>query len=140
MSDTEPNQSPGAKNRLTVIAGMDADWRDRSSVFSAHKDTTAIIAFDRLELRVIFDIYGARVAAGDWRDYALDFTASRAIFSIFRRACETPLYRIEKNPALARRQGAYSVIDASGLILRRGHELGRVVSVLNRKLRLVGGE
>jgi hypothetical protein len=140
MSDTEPNQSPSAKNRLTVIAGMDADWRERPSAFSAQKDATAIIAFNRLELRVIFDVYGARVAAGDWRDYALDFTASRAVFSIFRRACETPLYRIEKNPSLARRQGAYSVTDASGLILRRGQDLPQVLSVLNRKLRLVGAE
>jgi Protein of unknown function (DUF2794) len=80
------------------------------------------------------------VANGEWRDYALDFTASKAVFSVFRRACETPFYRIEKNPTLGRRQGAYSVVDASGLILRRGHDLARVVGVLDRKLRLVSAE
>ncbi len=98
------------------------------------------VSFDRRELRVIFDVYGTKVANGEWRDYALDFTASKAVFSVFRRACETPLYRIEKNPTLGRRQGAYSVVDASGLILRRGHDLARVVGVLDRKLRLVSAE
>ncbi len=77
------------------------------------------------------------VAAGEWRDYAIDFLKDRAVFSIFRRASEVPLYRIEKNPALARRQGAYSVISASGLILRRGAELERVLLVIDRKLEVV---
>jgi hypothetical protein len=99
-----------------------------------------VVSFDRRELRAIFDLYGAKVASGEWRDYALDFTASKAVFSIFRRACETPLYRIEKNPSLARRQGTYGVVDASGLVLRRGHDLARVIDLLDRKLRLVRAE
>ncbi|QGM48186.1 DUF2794 domain-containing protein [Methylocystis heyeri] len=119
---------------------MAAGWREKPPVPSASRDASPVVAFDRSELRIIFDLYGPRVANGDWRDYALDFTASKAVFSIFRRSCETPLYRIEKNPALARRQGAYCVIDASGLILRRGHDLARVVGVLNRNLRVVGAE
>jgi hypothetical protein len=90
------------------------------------------VTFDRRELDRIFDLYGRMVAAGEWRDYAIDFTKERAIFSVFRRTAEIPLYRIEKNPKLARRQGAYSVISATGLIMRRGHELERVLRVLDK--------
>lgn len=96
-----------------------------------------VVAFDRHELREILNLYGRKVAEGEWRDYALDFTPQRAVFSIFRRASEFPLYRIEKDPKLARKQGAYSVVAATGLILRRGHELARVISVLDRKVKLV---
>jgi hypothetical protein len=79
------------------------------------------------------------VAAGEWRDYALDFGRDTAVFSVFRRSSEVPLYRIEKNPKLARKQGAFSVVTATGLILKRGHELGRVLDVLDKKVRLVPG-
>jgi hypothetical protein len=71
------------------------------------------------------------VAAGEWRDYALEMGRERAVFSIFRRSSEFPLYRVEKNPKLARRQGAYSVVTATGLILKRGPELRRVLAVLD---------
>jgi hypothetical protein len=142
MSDSEPDCQRMAAAHLTLVKGMAADWREKKPpLASSQRDAPPIVAFDRSELRIIFDLYGPRVANGDWRDYALDFTSSKAIFSIFRRTCETPLYRIEKNPLLARRQGAYSVIDASsGIILRRGHDLARVVGVLNRNFRLVGAE
>src|SRR6516165_6117705 len=80
-----------------------------------------------------------KVAAGEWRDYAIDFLKDRAVFSVFRRTTEFPIYRIEKNPRLARRQGAYSVISATGHILRRGHELERVLGVLDRSVSLVAG-
>ena len=69
------------------------------------------------------NVYGRKVAAGEWRDYAMDFGREKAVFSVFRRASECPLYRIEKNPKLARKQGAYSVVAATGLILKRGHDL-----------------
>jgi hypothetical protein len=92
------------------------------------------VTFDRRELDRIFGLYGRMVAAGEWRDYAIDFLRDRAVFSVFRRAAEVPLYRIEKTPKLARRQGAYSVITATGLIMRRGHELERVLRVLDEKL------
>ncbi|EAQ37254.1 hypothetical protein NB311A_03064 [Nitrobacter sp. Nb-311A] len=95
------------------------------------------VTFDRFELNRILNLYGRMVADGDWRDYAIDFFKDRAVFSIFRRASEVPIYRIEKDPRLARKQGAYSVISASGLILRRGHELDRVLLVIDRKLALV---
>jgi hypothetical protein len=87
----------------------------------------AQVTFSRRELRRILDLYGRKVAAGEWRDYAIDFLKDRAVFSVFRRTSEVPLYRIEKNPKLSRRQGAYSVISATGLIVRRGHELDRVL-------------
>ena len=91
------------------------------------------VTFDRLELDRILRLYGRMVATGEWRDYAIDFLKDRAVFSIFRRSSEVPVYRIEKDPRLARRQGAYSVISATGLILRRGHELDRVLRVLDKK-------
>jgi hypothetical protein len=95
------------------------------------------VTFNRLELNRILNLYGRMVADGEWRDYAIDFLKDRAVFSVFRRASEVPIYRIEKDPRLARKQGAYSVISASGLILRRGHELDRVLLAIDRKLALV---
>jgi hypothetical protein len=97
------------------------------------------VTFSRLELNRILDLYGRKVAAGEWRDYAIDFLKDRAVFSVFRRASEIPLYRIEKNPKLARRQGAYSVVSATGLIVRRGHELDRVLRAIDVSLSLVAG-
>lgn len=95
------------------------------------------VTFDRLELNRILNLYGRMVADGEWRDYAIDFMRDRAVFSIFRRASEVPIYRIEKDPRLARKQGIYSVISASGLILRRGQELDRVLLAIDRKPALV---
>ena len=98
-----------------------------------------VVSFDRMELREILGLYGRKVAEGEWRDYAMDFTPNKAVFSIFRRTSEFPLYRIEKDPKLARKQGAYSVVAATGLILRRGPDLARVIAVLDRKVKLVAG-
>src|SRR3954467_7635727 len=95
------------------------------------------VTFDRRELDRILDLYGRKVAAGEWRDYAIDFLKDRAVFSVFRRSSEMPIYRIEKNPRLARRQGAYSVITVTGLILKRGHELEPVLRVLDPSLSVV---
>ena len=95
--------------------------------------------FDRLELTAILNLYGRMVAAGEWRDYAMDFLKDRAVFSVYRRTSEYPLYRIEKTPRLARRQGAYSVVTATGLILKRGSDLRRVIAVLDKKLKAVDG-
>ncbi|MFV0297037.1 MAG: DUF2794 domain-containing protein [Hyphomicrobiaceae bacterium] len=92
-----------------------------------------VTAFDRRELMQILNVYGRMVAAGEWRDYAMDFGRDKAVFSVYRRASEWPLYRIEKNPRNARRQGAYSVITATGLILKRGHELARVLEVFQKR-------
>ena len=96
------------------------------------------VFFDRRELNRILNLYGRMVALGEWRDYAIDGLADIAIFSVFRRASEAPLYRIEKRPALARRQGQWAVINQTGQILKRGHELEQVLKVFDRKrLRVV---
>jgi hypothetical protein len=101
--------------------------------------TPLVVSFDRRELREILNLYGRKVSEGEWRDYAIDFLPTKAVFSIFRRASEVPLYRIEKDPKLARKQGAYSVVAATGLIMKRGSELNRVIEVLDRRLKLVSG-
>jgi len=95
------------------------------------------VAFDRRELDLILRLYGRMVAANEWRDYAIDHLADRAVFSVFRRASEVPLYQIVKDPRLARRQGAFSVVAAGGRIMKRGHELARVLGVFDSKLKLV---
>ena len=96
--------------------------------------TVPQVTFDRLELNQILTIYGRMVAAGEWRDYALDFLDEMAVFSIFRRAAEVPLFRIEKRPKLRAKQGQYSVVAAGGVILKRGHELAQVLKVFDKKL------
>jgi hypothetical protein len=94
------------------------------------------VAFDRKELQTILGFYGTKVAEGEWRDYAMDFGQDKAVFSVFRRASEVPLYRIVKDPSLARRQGMYSVVAQGGLILKRGHDLATVLRVLARTPKL----
>ena len=117
--DTEPGESRGTE-------------RTAASVPSQSR-----VTFNRLELNRILNLYGRMVAEGEWRDYAIDFLKDCAVFSIFRRASEVPIYRIVKDPKLARRQGAYSVVAQGGQILRRGHELDRVLLVIDRKLAVV---
>lgn len=117
--DTEPGESRGTE-RVTATVPFQSR-----------------VTFNRLELNRILNLYGRMVADGEWRDYAIDFLKDRAVFSIFRRASEVPLYRIEKDPKLARKQGAYSVVSAGGQILRRGHDLDRVLLVIDRKLSVV---
>eukprot|EP00873_Tetraselmis_striata_P011167 jgi/Tetstr1/431431/TSEL_002083.t1 len=95
-----------------------------------------IVAFHRRELDLILRVYGHRVASGDWRDYAIDHLKDRAVFSIFRRASEMPLYRVEKVPKNARRQGAYAVVGAGGTILKRGADLAQVLKVFEKKRHL----
>lgn len=92
------------------------------------------VAFDRGELGAILTLYGRMVAAGEWRDYAMSFLRDHAVFAVFRRAAENPLYRIEKRPALRNKQGLYAVIGAEGQVLKRGHDLASVLRVLERKL------
>ena len=92
------------------------------------------VSFHRTELSVIMSLYGRMVAAGEWRDYGISSLREVAVFSIFRRTAEQPLYRIEKRPRLAARQGAYAVIGMDGRILKRGHDLRAVLRVLEKKL------
>jgi len=95
------------------------------------------VTFQRRELDQLLRLYGRMVAANEWRDYAIDHLSDRAVFSVFRRTSETPLFRIVKDPALARRQGTWSVVSATGLVLKRGHELARVLGLFDKRLRLV---
>jgi hypothetical protein len=118
FGEIDPSESLGGGTHTTVAPGTR-------------------VTFDRRELNRILGLYGRKVAAGEWRDYAIDFLRDRAVFSVFRRSSEVPIYRIEKNPRFARRQGAYSVVSATGLIVRRGHELDRVLRVLDKHLNLV---
>ncbi|ODT12821.1 MAG: hypothetical protein ABS35_39195 [Kaistia sp. SCN 65-12] len=98
-----------------------------------------LISFNRIELNEILRVYGRMVAAGEWRDYAIDHLRDKAVFSIFRRSSEMPLYRVVKDPELRNRQGAYSVVAAGGYVMKRGHDLRQVLSVLDGKLKLVHG-
>ena len=91
------------------------------------------VCFTRHELGIILNVYGQFVAAGEWRDYAIDTLSDAAIFSVFRRASEAPLYRIEKRPKLARKQGAWQVQAANGMTLRRGHDLAIVLRVFDKQ-------
>lgn len=93
-----------------------------------------VVAFQRAELNVILSLYGRMVAAGEWRDYGISSLREVAIFSVFRRTAENPLYRIEKRPKLRSRQGEYAVIGMEGQVLKRGHDLRTVLRVLERKL------
>jgi hypothetical protein len=95
------------------------------------------VTFDRRELMAVLNVYGRMVAAGEWRDYAIDHLPDRAVFSVFRRTSEAALFRIEKTPRNAARQGAYSVADTGGRILKRGPDLSRVLAILEKKPRLV---
>lgn len=92
------------------------------------------VMFHRIELNEILSLYGRMVAAGEWRDYGISALRDVAVFSIFRRAAEQPLYRIEKRPKLRAKQGMYAVIGMDGQILKRGHDLKTVLRVLERKL------
>ena len=90
------------------------------------------VAFDRKELSAILNVYGQMVSKGDWKDYAMDFLRDKAVFSIYRKASEHPLYRIEKVPALRKKQGQFAVIAPGGLVLKRGHDLRTVLKVFDK--------
>lgn len=128
MSEIEP---------ITFRPRQAGAYASGSALASHGPEAHSFTTFNRQELNEILAVYGRKVAAGEWRDYALDMGRDRATFSIFRRASEFPLYRIEKAPKLARKQGAYSVITATGLILKRGNDLRRVLAVLERSVSLV---
>ena len=102
--------------------------------FQPKDRTPDVVAFDRKELSLILRLYGQMVAAGEWRDYGISHGPEAAVFAVFRRTAEVPLYRIEKRPKLRTRQGMFAVVADSGHVLRRGHDLAAVLRVLERKL------
>lgn len=131
MTDSPDQPEAEASNSVDgrrVLVDLKAFRQQRNS---------APVTFHRRELDAILRIYGRMVAEGEWRDYAIDHLKDRAVFSVFRRTSEVPLYRIEKNPRLTRKQGAFSVIAASGMILKRGHELEQVLRIFEKSPRLV---
>ena len=129
ISDSQVRASEeGADRGGKVVPLPTAGWS---------KNAPETVRFDRRELDQILRIYSLMVGAGEWRDYAIDSLKDRAVFSAFRRASEIALYRIEKNLKLARKQGAYSVVAASGKVLKRGHELSNVLKVFDKPLKVV---
>jgi hypothetical protein len=98
-----------------------------------YSSSSSVVFFERRELDALLRLYGRMVAAGEWRDYGIDGLADVAVFSVFRRASEAPMYRIEKRPSLARRQGAWAVIGQGGMVLKRGHDLGQVLKLFDQR-------
>ena len=132
MSDSAEQDSRKAMaDRLTLIATSVPDMAPK-------RPREPEVFFNRAELDAILSVYGRKVAEGEWRDYAMGAHKDVAVFSVFRRTSEMPLYRIEKRPKLARRQGAYAVIAPGGQILKRGHELKQVLKIFEKRtLRLI---
>lgn len=96
--------------------------------------STPEVRFERCELDRILGVYGRMVAAGEWRDYAMDFLSDRAVFSTFRHSSERPVYTIEKQPWLSARQGQYAILSGAGHVLRRGRDLAKVLRLFDRRL------
>ncbi|ARO32100.1 MULTISPECIES: DUF2794 domain-containing protein [Rhizobium] len=131
MTD-QPDLRHGESRSVDNSSSVIVDLRE----YKQSKDPLPV-TFHRRELDAILWIYGRMVGEGEWRDYAIDHLKDRAVFSVFKRSGEMPLFRIEKNPKLAAKQGAYSVININGMILKRGHELNQVLKVFDKTLKLV---
>jgi hypothetical protein len=128
MTDMAEGSSRAAQSPLTLVS---------SSTQPAPKREPDVF-FNRTELETILSVYGRMVVDGEWRDYAIGSSKDMAVFAVYRRTSEQPLYRIEKRPKLARRQGAYSVVAQTGLVLKRGHDLKQVLKVFEKRaLRLI---
>lgn len=129
MSDSIEGSSPA----LTLVKTPPSPEKPQ-----VQKPREPDIFFTRAELEAILSVYGRKVVEGEWRDYAIGAFRDVAVFAVHRRTSEQPLFRIEKRPKLARRQGAYSVIAATGLVMKRGHDLAQVLKVFEkRSLRIV---
>lgn len=134
IGDTDGAQ-PEPENVIR-LARPDARGAKTAAPPPAASSPASLVNFDRAELQMILNLYGRQVAAGEWRDYAIDFSRDQAVFSVMRGANEFPVYRIQKVPALARKQGAFSVVSVTGYILKRGHDLRKVLAVLEPKPKL----
>lgn len=131
MTD-QPDLRHGESRSVDNSSSVVVDLRE----YKQSKDPLPV-TFHRRELDAILWIYGRMVGDGEWRDYAIDHLKDKAVFSVFKRSGEMPLFRIEKNPKLAAKQGAYSVINVHGTILKRGRELNQVLKVFDKALKLV---
>lgn len=128
MSDQPDLPGSGRSQNEAVVVSL--------SEYRQNRDPLPV-TFHRRELDAILRIYGRMVGEGEWKDYAIDHLKDRAVFSIFKRSGEMPLFRVEKNPKLAAKQGAYSVVNTDGRILKRGHELQQVLKVFDKVLKLI---
>ena len=134
MADTESLETkPAVAAIVPLERARQITGRSFSGQTESWSNTPRNVTFDRVELRRILDAYGRGVAAGEWKDYALDFGPQKSVFTIFRRTSEAPLYRIEKVPALSRKQGAFAIVTVTGLVLRRGNDLARVLAIIEKK-------
>lgn len=131
MTD-QPDLRHGESRSVDNSSSVVVDLRE----YKQSKDPLPV-TFHRRELDAILWIYGRMVGDGEWRDYAIDHLKEKAVFSVFKRSGEMPLFRIEKNPKLAAKQGAYSVVNVHGTILKRGHELNQVLKIFDKALKLV---
>ncbi|WP_428055591.1 DUF2794 domain-containing protein [Devosia oryzisoli] len=125
-----PGQAPPPPPNLALVHAGEPS--------GASRPAPTVVAFERRELMQILGVYGRKVASGEWRDYAMDFLKDRAMFSIYARVSERPLFVVEKNPRLRNRQGQYMVTNQQGRILKRGHDLAQVLRVLDPDLMVVG--
>ena len=145
MADTNDHrpgrQETGHAGDTKLIDLAEHRRRDSSAPDPAQSPNPAaapdLVTFHRRELDLILRLYGRMVASGEWRDYAIDHLKDRAVFSVFRRTSEVPLYRIEKDPSRARRQGAYAVVAGTGAVLKRGHELPQLLRFFDKPTRVV---
>jgi len=126
---TDHPDSPGSRSLQEKVVVNLTDYRQNGDPVP--------VTFHRRELDAILRIYGRMVGEGEWKDYAIDHMKDRAVFSVFKRSGEMPLYRIEKTPKLHTKQGQYSVMNTHGMILKRGHELPQVLRVFDKVLKLV---
>jgi hypothetical protein len=122
MADqSEHSGTSGRKSRVVIDISEYRDAREPMPV-----------TFHRLELNQILRIYGRMVGEGEWRDYAIDFSKDKAVFSVFKRSGDLPLYQVEKNPKLASKQGAFAIVNTQGKILKRGHDLAQVLKFFDK--------
>lgn len=126
-------------SRSPLKAASRIGARASSTRFSSSYKVEPLVVFHRTELTVILSCYGMMVSKGEWRDYAIDMGKDFAVFSIFRHSSECPLYKLEKHPKLAKKQGAYLLRNDQGRVLKRGHELAQLLKYFDKKLKLVKG-
>ena len=122
---------------LTLVSETGFSSKPLTHQNNSSVPATGVTAFDRHELRALMQLYGRQVASGEWRDYAMDFLPDLAVFSVFKRANEVPVFRLEKMPKYARMQGQYTLRGSMGQALKRGHDLERVLRFFDKPIRLV---
>lgn len=137
MTEINEKSEPTTLRKAPTKTSADVHSFPSTATIQRQRPAEKQITFNRGELDAILRVYGFKVASGEWRDYAIDHLKDKAVFSIFRRASEMPMFYVEKDPALARKQGMYKIVAASGHIMKRGHELKQVLKVIEKPLKVV---